>query len=271
MNLSRPARIAPRTAARLGSVVIYLPLMLVLIRSLSPNQSVGQTLRGLTSSWEATVWTSDGAWQPLWVSAKIGLAVTMIALAVGSLIAFIIRRRSFFGRKTIPVTMVLLVTLPGIVTGVALSSALGPFLTPVAGPGLFMIIVGHAICYVVVIFNNISAYLRQLTPLREAAEADLSAPRIFRNFQSVAFPALRSAVYAGGLLAFAVSCGDALLGTFVATAGPRTLPLWISASMTRPLQAPIVNVEAAMFVLLCIVPVCVARKLSLGRAGDGHV
>ena len=46
--------------------------------------------------------------------------------------------------------------------------------------------------------------------------------------------------------------------TFTAGAGRQTLPLWIFKNLFRPNQAPVVNVVAAVLVLLSIIPIYVA-------------
>ena len=47
-----------------------------------------------------------------------------MALVLGSLVAFAVQRYSFFGRQTLSFVVVLPLALPGIVTGIALNTAL---------------------------------------------------------------------------------------------------------------------------------------------------
>jgi putative spermidine/putrescine transport system permease protein len=78
----------------------------------------------------------------------------------------------------------------------------------------------------------------------------------------VTFPMLRSALLAGGLLAFGLSFDEIVVTTF--TAGPtvQTLPIWIFQNLFRPNQAPVVNVVAAVLVLLSAIPIYLAQRLS---------
>ena len=50
--------------------------------------------------------------------------------------------------------------------------------------------------------------------------------------------------------------------TFTAGAGVKTLPIWILDNLFRPNQAPIVNVVAVVLILVSIVPIWFAQKLS---------
>jgi putative spermidine/putrescine transport system permease protein len=83
----------------------------------------------------------------------------------------------------------------------------------------------------------------------------------------VTFPAVRSALLAGALLAFALSFDEIVVTTFTAGPGVQTLPIWIYANLARPNQAPVVNVVAAVLVLLSIVPVYLAQRLSEDTVG----
>jgi putative spermidine/putrescine transport system permease protein len=78
----------------------------------------------------------------------------------------------------------------------------------------------------------------------------------------VTFPQLRSALFAGGLLAFALSFDEIIVTTFTAGSSVKTLPIWILDNLFRPNQAPIVNVIAVVLVLVSIVPIYVAQRLA---------
>jgi putative spermidine/putrescine transport system permease protein len=114
---------------------------------------------------------------------------------------------------------------------------------------------------VVTVFNNVQARLRRMGGSLEEASADLGAD-IFTTFRLVTFPMLRSALLAGGLLAFGLSFDEIIVTTFTAGPGDQTLPIWIFQNMFRPNQAPVVNVVAAALVLLSVVPIWLAQRLS---------
>lgn len=99
---------------------------------------------------------------------------------------------------------------------------------------------------------------------------DLGA-NTFRTFRDITFPLMRSALAAGGLLAFALSFDEIVVTTFTAGAGVQTLPIWIFSNMSRPQQAPVVNVVAVVLVLLSVIPVYVAQRLSSDTAAGSRV
>ncbi len=166
--------------------------------------------------------------------------------------------------------MLLPIALPGIVTGMALNSTFGEVLG--VDLGLFTIVVGHATFCIVVVYNNVLARLRRTSSSFEEASADLGATP-WQTFRWVLFPLMRSALLAGGLLAFALSFDEVIVTTFTAGAD-QTLPIWILSNLSRPNQLPIVNVVGVVVILLSIIPVWLAQRLTadpVGTAGAGAV
>ena len=87
-------------------------------------------------------------------------------------------------------------------TGIALNN----MFTSIMGVSLSLwtVVIAHATFCMVTVFNNVIARLRRMDGALEEASADLGAG-VFTTFRLVTFPQLRSALLAGGLLAFALS------------------------------------------------------------------
>lgn len=64
-----------------------------------------------------------------------------------------------------------------------------------------------------------------------------------------------------------LSFDEIVVTTFTAGAGIETLPQWIFNNMFRPASLPVVNVVATVMVLISIVPVYLAQRVSDGVAG----
>ena len=99
-----------------------------------------------------------------------------------------------------------------IVTGMALNSTINTAGFPF---GLMTIIAGHATFCVVVVYNNAIARLRRSSKSLDEASADLGASPI-QTFRYVTMPLLRGALFAGALLAFALSFDEVIVTTFTA-------------------------------------------------------
>jgi putative spermidine/putrescine transport system permease protein len=269
MILSRRARILLGLFVMLGMAVIYVPLLVVLVNSVNPSRTFGWPPSGVTFDWWHRALDSQGMVSALWTSVKAGLGATAVALVLGSMVAFAVARYRFFGRDAISFLVILPIALPGVITGIALNNAFRALIGP-NHFGLMTVIVGHATFCIVVVYNNVLARLRRTGSSLEEASADLGA-RPVQTFRLVTLPAVRSALFAGGLLAFALSFDEIIVTTFTAGPGVQTLPVWIFGNLFRPNQAPVVNVVAAALVVVSFLPVWLAQRVGGGESAGGRL
>jgi putative spermidine/putrescine transport system permease protein len=268
VTLSPAARWLLRGATALTLAFVYLPLAVICLYSFNERRTQTWPIPGLTLSWWERALDNPGVRDALWVSVKAAAGATALALVLGTLAALAVARRRFFGRETISFVVVLPLALPGIVTGMALNATFRTVLEPVGiGLGLFTIIVGHATFCIVVVYNNAVARLRRTAGSLEEASMDLGADS-WQTFRHVTLPALRTALLAGALLAFALSFDEVIVTTFTAGADA-TLPIWILTNLSRPNQLPIVNVVAVLVILLSAIPVYFAARLSRDAGAVG--
>jgi putative spermidine/putrescine transport system permease protein len=261
MQLSRGARWVLRLGTAVTMAFLYVPLLVILLYAFNSRRTLKWPIPGLTLDWFDKAFHNPGVRDALFTSLKAATGATAIALLLGTLASFAVGRYRFFGRETISFLVVLPIALPGIVTGMALNATFREVLDPLGvGLGLFTVIVGHATFCIVVIYNNVLARLRRTSRSIEEASMDLGADP-WQTFRYITFPQLRTALLAGGLLAFALSFDEIIVTTF--TAGPiQTLPIWIFVNLSRPNQLPIVNVAAIAVVLLSAIPVYLASRLT---------
>jgi putative spermidine/putrescine transport system permease protein len=277
---ARLTRIGLRIAAAFTLVFLYVPIFIVVVYAFndSRNQSWGGLLDRLgTNGFLGTFslrWF-DAALKNLQVresfllSIEAALGATLAALILGSAAAFAVHRYRFFGREGISFILVLPIALPGIVTGMALNVAMnagidgfdvGPLHITTPEFGLATIIVGHATFCVVVVYNNVVARLRRLGRSLEEASMDLGADT-WQTFRRITLPAITTALFAGALLAFALSFDEIIVTTF--TSGTeQTLPIWMFANFRLPNARPTVNVVALVMILLSLIPVYISARLA---------
>jgi putative spermidine/putrescine transport system permease protein len=263
MILSPTARWLLRAAALGVLTFIYVPLALVLLNSFSASATFAWPPPGLTLRWWHVAASNEGVRTAVLTSVQVALLATVIAVVLGTLASIALVRYEFFGRDAVSLLVVLPIALPGIVTGIALNTLFTGFL---GGLTFLTLVVGHATFCIVVVVNNASARLRRMSGTVEEASMDLGATP-WTTWRLVTFPALRGALLAGALLAFALSFDEIVVTTFTAGPGLQTLPLWIFQNLFRPNQSPIVNVAAAVLVLISVLPVYLANRLSGDTAG----
>jgi putative spermidine/putrescine transport system permease protein len=171
--------------------------------------------------------------------------------------AFGVHRFRFFGRETVSFLLVLPIALPGIITGMALNSF---FAFGGVQFSLTTIVIGHATFCIVTVYNNLLARLRRTQVSLIEASMDLGADG-WQTFRHVTLPVVATALVAGGLLAFALSFDEVIVTTFTAGA-QNTLPLWIFGNIRLGQELPQVNVVVFVVLLVTILPVALAQRLT---------
>lgn len=273
MILSPAARWALRLAMAVGLAFVYVPLLVVVLNSFNASTTFAWPPPGLTTDWWTSALDNQGVRDAVITSVQVAALATVVALVLGTLASVAATRYEFFGRETISLLVILPIALPGIVTGIALQNTfsreidLGIFSFKV-GFGFHSLVIAHATFCVVVAYNNVVARLRRSSPNLLEASADLGAsPR--QSFRFVTVPLVRSAILAGGILAFALSFDEIVVTTFTAGAGYQTLPQWIFANISRPNNVPLVNVVATAVMAVSIPLAWLAQRLTDGDNAGG--
>ena len=261
MHESRTSRWLLRAATIAVLGFIYLPLLVIAIYAFNSSTNQAWPIPGLSLQWFERALEQSGVREALWTSIRAGLMATAVALVLGSLAAFAVQRYRFFGRETVTFLIILPIALPGIVTGIALNAA---FTAADVQFGLMTIAIGHATFAVVICYNNVLARMRRVSRHLEEASMDLGATQL-QTFRYVTFPAVRTALLAGGLLAFALSFDEVIVTTFTTGGGERTIPIWILQNYSRTSGLPIVNAVALILIVASIVPVYLAQRLAGGE------
>ena len=258
MTTSRGAKVVLTVFAIIAFLFVYIPIAVVLINSFNAGETLSWPPQGFSVQWWEKAFDNEGVREALVTSVILGICATVIALVLGTLAALALGRFTFFGRDSVSLLIILPIALPGIVTGIALNNVFTTFL---GGLTFLTLIVAHSTFCIVVVYNNALARVRRLGGNVEEASADLGAHG-WQTFRYVTFPLLRSALVAGGVLAFGLSFDEIIVTTFTAGPGITTLPIWIYQNLFRPNQAPIVNVVAAFLVIVSIIPIYIVQRFS---------
>ena len=254
----RRAPLAVKLAAVGALLFLHLPLAVVVLYAFTTDDSTFRfPLPGLTTAWFAVAWGRSDVWAALWLSVKVALVATFVAVVLGSLAAAAVSRSRFFGRDSLSFLLVLPLALPGIVTAIALRSALGLLQIPFS---FWTIIIGHATFCMVIVYNNVLARFRRMGSSQMEASMDLGA-NSFQTFRHIVLPHLATAMVAGAVLAFALSFDEIIVTTF--TAGQQeTLPIWMFNQLTKPRQRPVTNVVALFVIAITTVPILLANRIT---------
>lgn len=262
LRLSRTARVTLGVIVALILAFLYVPLALVVLNSFNSARIASWPVAGFSVQWWGEAFRSEPVRVAVLNSVLVAAGATVIAVVLGTLVAFALQRYSFFGQRAVNLLIVLPIALPGIVTGVALNNTYNQLLEPIGiQVGFFGMIIAHGTFCIVMVFNNVLARLRRMNPGIEEASHDLGATP-WQTFRLITFPQFRSALVAGAILAFALSFDEVYVTIFTAPPGVDTLPLWIMNQMARPNEANVVNVVATVVILVSFIPVWVSQRLA---------
>jgi putative spermidine/putrescine transport system permease protein len=259
---SRALRIVLRIWVALVLLALFLPIALILLYAFDRSIIESWPIPGFTLRWFSVAWHDPQVRQAFLLSVKVGLAATLIALVLGTAVAYAVHGFRFFGREAISFFLILPLALPGIITGIALSSF---FSFNGIQLSIVTIIIGHATFCIVVVYNNIIARLRRVPGSLTEASMDLGA-RGWQTLRFVTLPMVATALVSGALLAFALSFDEVIVTVFTAGA-QNTLPLWIFGAIRLGQRLPEVNAVVSVIIVLTIIPVGLAAKV----AGSGGV
>jgi putative spermidine/putrescine transport system permease protein len=253
----RTTRLALATWTALVVLFLLVPIVLIMVYAFNASNVQGWPITDFSTKWFAIAWHNEEIREALWLSVRVGLIATGVAIVLGSAAAFAVHRFRFFGLEIVSFVVVLPIALPGIITGMALNSF---FTAGGIDLSLWTIVIGHATFCIVIVYNNALARLRRTPTSLVEASMDLGADG-WQTFRYVTLPVMSTALVAGGLLAFALSFDEVIVTYFTAGA-QNTLPLWILGSIRQGQQLPQVNVVVLVVILLTLIPVFVSVRMA---------
>jgi putative spermidine/putrescine transport system permease protein len=237
---------------------LHFPLLIILLYSFTTEEaSFRFPPPSLTTRWFGALFARSDFWDAFWLSMRVSLIATAIAVVLGTILAAALYRTKFFGRDAISLLVILPIALPGIVTGIALRSAFSLAEVPFS---FWTIVIGHGTFCIVTVYNNVIARLRRTGYSQIEASMDLGAST-FQTFRHIILPNIATALLAGAMLAFALSFDEIIVTTF--TAGQQqTLPIWIFSQLVRPRDRPVTNVAALFIIITTFVPIILAYRFT---------
>jgi len=240
-------------------VVLFLwtPLVLICVYAFNSSNIQSWPIAGFSTRWFHAAWHNQDARDALLLSLKAAALATAAAVVLGTAAAAAVSRFRFFGRDAVTFLLILPIALPGVVTGIALNSF---FSFSSIQPSLWTIVIGHATFCIVIVYNNVAARLRRTQTSLTEASMDLGADG-WQTFRFITFPVVSTALVAGALLAFALSFDEVIVTTFTAGAA-NTLPIWILGNLRLGQQLPQVNVVVFFIIVMTVIPVTIAQRLT---------
>lgn len=267
-TVSRPGRVRRRRVgdmivpifAALAFVYLLVPVAYTVVFSFNDAGKTNLVWQGFTlENWQNPCGAPQVC-EAFANSLQVGVVSTLIATALGTLVAIALVRFRFRGRASTNLLIFLPMSTPEVVLGAAL---LAQFLTVRVPLGFGTVVAAHVLFCISFVVVTVKARVSSLDPALEEAAADLYASP-WQAFWRVTFPLLIPGIAAAALLAFSLSFDDFIVTNF--TSGSyTTFPKFVYVSATRGIP-PQANVISSFMFVLALAIVVLVQVLGYARS-----
>ncbi|HXJ63598.1 MAG TPA: ABC transporter permease [Actinomycetota bacterium] len=205
-------------------VYLVLPILVMILYGFNNSGFKRVSFRwlGFTTEWYRRLFAIPDLTNSLKNSLIVATISTLIATALGTMMALALVRYRFRAKGTSEFVMFLNIAAPEIVLGASLLSLFITFGVP---RGMLTIVIAHVMFNIAFVTICVRARLAGFDLAVEEAARDLGATP-WVTFWKVTFPIIFPGILAGALLAFALSIDDFIITNFVA-GSTQTFPLWV--------------------------------------------
>ena len=222
---------------------------------------------GYSLKWFGAVLTNKSFVGGFLLSVQVGVAATLIGLALAVPASLAIARRSFRGRGVVNALLLMPLVVPGVVLGTSIyvfqietEIATGlPLLGIAAG-----LIAAHVLIVVPWVARLVTASLAGFDPAIEEAAKNLGAPP-WTTFWRVTLPSIRPGIVAGALFGFVTSFGNLEMSLFLVGAGRTTLPIAILQYLEWKIDPTVAAVSVMQIVLIGAAMIVTDRYVKISR------
>jgi spermidine/putrescine transport system permease protein len=249
---------------------VYLMLPIAVVIVFSFNHPTGK----FNYVWQGFTWNNWRYWDgvpgirsAVVLSLEIALVASLIATALGTLIALALVRYGFRGRSSTNILIFLPLSTPEIVLG---ASLLTLFLNLNVVFGFWTILIAHIMFCISFAVVTVKARLVGFDRHLEEAAMDLGANE-WATFRKVTLPLIAPAILAALLLCFAISIDDFVV-TYFNSGSETTFPLfvWGAARIGAPPQVNVIGTAIfAVAVTAMLVNVLVQMRRERSAAASG--
>jgi len=253
----------------LALLFMMVPIFYTFVYSFNDSLKSNLIWRGFTfDKWLSVCGVQNGAVCQAFVNSLVIAAVaTVVATALGTMIALAIVRYRFRARSATSLLLFLPMATPEVVLGAGLAAQ---FLAVGVPKDMTTIILAHIMFCISFVVVTVKARVASLDPALEEAGRDLyGSPS--QVFMRVTFPLLLPGILAAALLAFALSFDDFIITNFNSGA-VTTFPKYIYISAARGIPAEANVIASAVFLLALVIVVttqvsAAARRRRRAAAG----
>jgi len=258
--MGRLAYIALNTAIL---VFIVAPIGIIFVFAVNPVPYIDFPPSGFSLTWFKQFFSSDIFMNSLWLSIRVALIVTVLAVLFGATASLAIARGNLPGSRLITSLVLSPLMLPAILTGLALFQA---YMFIDVGRPLWGLIMGHVLVTTPYVVRTTLAVLHNFDTRMEEAATSLGASPI-RVYFEVTLPLIKPGVIAGGIFAFIVSFDQFPVSLFLIGPGNETLPITLFNYLKFEMDGRIAAASVVSIMISFVVVIGIDRTVGLRSYG----
>lgn len=250
--------LATRLTAAAVLCFLALPILIIFPLALSPTEYLTFPPQGFSLRWLEAVLMSPGWRGSIWLSFKIAVGSTLLAVVLSILAALALVRGRFRFKQIVYAIILLPMIVPNIISAIAMffffaekGSAFGSTLA---------IVIGHAIIALPIAIIILSSTLQGVDGKLENAALSLGANR-YTAFRRITLPLIAPGVASACIFAFLSSFDELLIAMFMAGSTTQTMPVRIWNSVLFQLD-PTIAAVSALLVIVSVLSLLIANLLA---------
>ena len=263
----RAGRWALNGAAVVALAYILTPLTFVTWQAFFKQEIPSFPPEGYSLRWFGAVLTNKSFAGGFVLSFQVGIAATLIGLALAVPASLAIARRRFRGRGAVNALLLMPLVVPGVVLGTSIyvfqietEIATGlPLLGQTAG-----LVAAHVLVVIPWAARLVTASLAGFDPAIEEAAKNLGAGP-WTTFSRVTLPSIRPGIVAGALFGFVMSFGNLEMSLFLVGAGRTTLPIAILQYLEWKIDPTVAAVSVMQIALIGAAMLLTDRYVKISR------
>ncbi|KTQ94172.1 ABC transporter permease [Aureimonas ureilytica] len=234
---------------------LYVPISLLILFSFNDSPVTSFPLAGFTWRWYSAALANGQMLTALQNSLIVAVCATIVSVVIGVAAAIALDRYDFLGKRLFQNVILLPLSLPGLVTGIAMLN----FYKQIGIPqSLTAVVIGHSTALLGIVVSQVMARLAKVNRRMLEASADLGAKPL-ETFWRVTLPQIRTSIIGAALLCFTLSF-DEIPVTYFLTGRDVTLPIYIYSTLRRGIT-PEINAIGSIIVAASLLLVIASVKL----------
>lgn len=247
--------------ATLMALFLLLPILFIVALSFGSSRWLIFPPPSWTMKWYHDLFADPRWLQAAWTSAKIGVVVMILSVALGLLASIALTRGTFKGREVLRAFFLTPMVLPVVIIAVALYAA---FLRLGLNGTFIGFVIAHLIVALPFAIITISGALETFDPAIEDAAILCGASPWEARFR-VTLPAISHGLFSAAIFSFLISWDEVVLAIFMASPTLQTLPVKVWTTLRQDLT-PVIAAASSLLVLLTVILMIAAALIRKGKA-----